>query len=514
VAHAGPAYHTAGTGNGPLLRVWVSKGYVVTAAGRLAAVPGCLMYDDLIAAIATAQGEAGIGIVRLSGPGAADLAGRVVRARPGGRPVGAGWLPSHRLRHGYLVDPADGRLIDEVMVVRMAPPRSYTREEVVELHTHGGPVAVREALALALRQGARLAEPGEFTLRAFLNGRLDLSQAEAVMQVITARTPQALALAVDALGGRFRRELGPARAPLLAALAWLEASVDFPEDEVPPADPAADLRNAAGALAALLARASAGALYREGITVVLAGRPNVGKSSLMNALLRYERAIVTPVAGTTRDTLAERLNVRGIPVTLTDTAGLADTDDAVERLGVARSRQALALAGLIILVLDAAAPLTPADRVAIDEVRSLASGDGAEPAERRPVLVALNKCDLPARIDEATVRAALAPFAIVRTSAVTGAGLAALEEASEAAVLGGAARAQADPALLTARQEAALHAALGHVRGALAALAAGLPPDVVAVDVRAALTRLGEITGESVTETLLDEIFARFCIGK
>lgn len=471
------------------------------------------MYHDLIAAIATAQGEAGIGIVRLSGPGAGALAGRVVRAQPDGPPVGTAWLPSHQLRHGYLVDPADGRLIDEVMVVRMAPPRSYTREEVVELHTHGGPVVVREALALALRQGARLAEPGEFTLRAFLNGRLDLSQAEAVMQVITARTPQALALAIDALGGRFRRELGPARAPLLAALAWLEASVDFPEDEVPPADPAADLRAAAGALAALLARAGTGALYRDGVAVVLAGRPNVGKSSLMNALLRYERAIVTPIAGTTRDTLAEHLNLRGIPVTLTDTAGLADTDDAVERLGVARSRQALALAGLIILVLDGAAPLTPADWAAIDEVRTLTGGDGAGPA-RRPVLVALNKCDLPARIDTAAVQAALAPLAIIRTSAVTGAGLAALEAAIETAVLGGAARAQADPALLTTRQETALRAALDHTRGALAALAAGLPPDVVAVDVRAALTRLGEITGENVTETLLNEIFARFCIGK
>ena len=220
------------------------------------------MYDDLIAAIATATGEAGIGIVRLSGAGAGALAGRITRARAAGKPVGERWFGSHRLRHGYVVDPADGRVIDEVMVVRMAPPHSYTREEVVEIHAHGGPVVLREVLALMVRQGARLAEPGEFTLRAFLNGRIDLSQAEAVMQVITARTPQALELAVGALDGRFSRALGPSRAALLGALAWLEASVDFPEDEVPAADPADELRLAEAGLAQLLARASAGALYR------------------------------------------------------------------------------------------------------------------------------------------------------------------------------------------------------------------------------------------------------------
>ena len=478
------------------------------------------MYDDLIAAVATAPGEAGIGIVRLSGAGAGALAGRIIRARPQGRPVGERWLESHRLRHGYVVDPDAGRLLDEVMAVRMAPPRSYTREEVVEIHVHGGPVVVREVLALTLRQGARLAEPGEFTLRAFLNGRLDLSQAEAVMQVIRARTPVALDLAVGALGGRLRHDLGPARAALLAALAWLEASVDFPEDEVPAADPAADLRQAETALVDLLARAGAGALYREGLTIALVGRPNVGKSSLMNALLRYERAIVTPIAGTTRDTLVESLNVRGIPITLVDTAGLTDTADLVEQLGIARSRQAMATAGLILLVLDGSAPLTPADHAAMAEVQALLTAEPAAletlPAAdpRLPVIVALNKADLGAGHDETAVLAALGPVRTVRTSAITGAGLAELEAAIEAAALGGATRAQTDPALLTVRQEAALHNALAHVRSALAALAAGTPPDLVSIDVRAALDRVGEITGEAVGEALLNEIFSRFCIGK
>jgi tRNA modification GTPase len=471
--------------------------------------------DDLIAAIATAAGEAAIGIVRLSGAGAGDLAGRLVRAYRHGPPLGRAGLPSHRLRHGYLVDPDGDHLVDEVMVSRMAPPRSYTREEVVEIHTHGGVVATRAALGLVLRQGARLAEPGEFTLRAFLNGRLDLSQAEAVAQVITARTPAALALALDTVDGHLRRDLAPARAALLSALAWLEASIDFPEDEVPTAAPAGDLAIAEDALIGLLARAGAGALYRDGVTVVLAGRPNVGKSSLMNALLRYERAIVTPVAGTTRDTLAETLTIAGMPITLTDTAGLTDTDDVVERLGVSRSRQALALAGLVVVVLDGSTPLAAADRAAVAEI---ASGrepplDGA-PSATLPAIVAVNKADLPAVLTDDDVRALLGPVAIVRTSATTGGGLPELEAALATTLLAGQVRAQADLALLSLRQEVTLGRARDHVRAARTALDQQRPLDIVAIDTRAALDCLGEITGESVTDSLLQEIFSRFCIGK
>lgn len=486
------------------------------------------MDDDLIAAIATATGEAGIGIVRLSGPGAGELAGRVIRRLPGGPPVGPAWLKSHRLRHAYLVDPRDARLIDEVMVVRMLPPHSYTREETVEFQTHGGPVVVRETLALALRQGARLAEPGEFTLRAFLNGRIDLDQAEAVMAVIAAQTPQSLALAVDLLGGRLRRDLAPARARLLAAVAWLEASIDFPEDEVPPAEPAHDLALAEAALTMLIERAAAGALYRDGLTVTLIGRPNVGKSSLMNALLRYERAIVTPIAGTTRDTLSERLNLHGIPVTLIDTAGLADSDDPIERLGIARGRQALALAQVIVLVLDGSVPLTADDRQVLAELPLATSGMapigntsasttrtvGLDRAAPRPVVVALNKCDQPTNLDLADLRVRLGPVTIVPTSAVSGVGLAELERAIEQTILSGHQQAQAEPALLTLRQTTALEAARNHLRAALVALAAAQPPEIVSIDARAALERLGEITGEAVTDSLLNEIFSRFCIGK
>ncbi|MCC6628019.1 MAG: tRNA uridine-5-carboxymethylaminomethyl(34) synthesis GTPase MnmE [Chloroflexi bacterium] len=473
------------------------------------------MADDLIAAIATATGDAGIGIVRLSGPGAADVVGQLIRQTRTGDPLGRRGLPSHRLRHAYLVDPLNECLVDEIMVVRMAAPRSYTREEVVELHTHGGSVATRAALSLLLRHGARLAEPGEFTLRAFLNGRLDLSQAEAVAQVVSARAPAALALALDTAGGQLRRDLAPAHAALVRVLAGLEASIDFPEDDLPPVTPTGDLAAAEVALATLVARAGAGALFRDGLTVVLAGRPNVGKSSLMNALLRYERAIVTPVAGTTRDTLAESLTINGIPITLTDTAGLTDTDDVVERLGVARSRQALTQAGLTVLVLDGSTPLTAADRAVMAEAPpSQDAPSPAWPALPRSMIVALNKADRPSAVSEAEVRAVLGPVAIVRTAALTGDGVPALEAAIASAIAGGHTQAQADPALLSARQQATLALARDHVRAAAGALASGLPADIVAVDARAALERLGEITGESVTDTLLNEIFSQFCIGK
>src|SRR3954452_8331562 len=261
------------------------------------------MYQDTIAAIATAVGEGGIGVVRISGPEAGAVAGKVFRrAGRGGGAVAR--FPSHRLVYGLIVDPESGATIDEALAVRMAAPHSYTREEVVELQCHGGPTATREALRVCLRGGARAAEPGEFTLRAFVNGRLDLAQAEAVLGIVGARTPEALQVAVAGLRGRLGGELRPARDRLIDALAYLDASADFPEDEIPPADVGAALADAAARLDALARRAAAGVLYREGVRAAIVGRPNVGKSRLLNALLRQERAIVTPVAGTTRDVLA------------------------------------------------------------------------------------------------------------------------------------------------------------------------------------------------------------------
>jgi len=467
------------------------------------------MYQDTIAAIATAVGEGGIGIVRISGPEAGAIAGRVFRrARRG-----AAKLPSHRLIYGTIIDPDTGDAIDEALAARMAAPHSYTREEVVELQCHGGPTAVRETLRACLRAGARAAEPGEFTLRAFINGRLDLAQAEAVLGIVGARTPEALRVAVAGLRGRLGGELRPARDRLIDALAYLDAAADFPEDEIPPADVGAALHEAGALLDALTRRAAVGTLYREGVRAAIVGRPNVGKSSLLNALLREERAIVTPVAGTTRDVIAESITLRGIPVVLLDTAGIADTDDQIEQLGIARSREALTAAALVLFVLDASAPPTADDLAVATALRDRLGAD--EPG--RGILLVRNKADLPADSrDDAAIRAILPAARVVTLSAQTGAGLATLEEAlyALATEAAGGVTAETDPALATTRQRETIARARDAAHYAAAAFDAGVPLDLVAVDARAALLAIGEITGEAASEAILDAIFSRFCIGK
>ena len=313
-----------------------------------------MLYDDTIAAIATPPGEGGIGIVRLSGPCALPILEDIfVPARRGT------WRPFH-MRLGYVVDQG-GAAVDEALAVYMRAPASFTVEDVAEISCHGGPLVVSRVLGLALAAGARLAEPGEFTMRAFLNGRLDLAQAEATLDVITAKTEAGLALAQAQLGGWLSGELGRVREALLAPLAYITALVDFPEDEVEPQEIAAPLRDGLCTLERLLATAGQGLVYRQGARLALVGRPNTGKSSLLNALLRADRAIVTAIPGTTRDTLEETADLNGIPVVLVDTAGIAETDDPVERLGIARSRAALAAADLALLVLDASVPPSDAD---------------------------------------------------------------------------------------------------------------------------------------------------------
>lgn len=472
------------------------------------------MYGDTIAAIATAVGEGGIGVVRLSGAEAATIAGKVFR-RAGRGVASVARFPSHRLIYGAVIDPDSGATLDEALAVRMAAPRTYTREEVVEIQCHGGPVATREVLRACLRAGARAAAPGEFTLRAFINGRIDLDQAEAVLGIVGARTPEALQVAVAGLRGRLGGELRPTRDALVAALAYLDASADFPEDEIPPADVSADLETAARSLDALTRRAAVGTLYREGVQVAIVGRPNVGKSSLLNALLRQERAIVTPVAGTTRDVIAESLTLRGIPVALLDTAGIADTTDQIEQLGIDRSRAALTSAALILFVLDGSVTPT-ADDLAV--ARALRDRLGADDAGRS-VLLVLNKADRFGPDGPAPQEAVVALLPAARSvalSARTGAGLEDLEAGLYDLATGATSglTAETDPALATTRQRETLARARDHARHAADALAAGVPLDLVAVDARAALVALGEITGETASEAILEAIFSRFCIGK
>lgn len=466
------------------------------------------MYDDTITAIATPVGEGGIGIIRLSGPESGIVASRLFRRGSLSRPVDVDQLESHRLYYGHVIEPKSERIVDEVMLTRMAAPRTYTREDIVEISCHGGPVPLREVLRLTIDAGAREAEAGEFTLRAFLNGRIDLSQAEAVMSVVSAQTSESLEMAVNELRGKLTGRLTPAREALLEGLAFLDAAADFPEDEIPPVDVPEVLQRAEHHLSEVLESSQMGLLYREGVQIAIVGRPNVGKSSLMNTLLRSDRAIVTEIAGTTRDVITETINLRGIPATLLDTAGIAETEDVVERIGIDRSRQALDAAGVALLVLDGSQPLTDADK---QVGQLLANRFGS--AEDRRLVIAINKRDLPERYEHRELLDQFEDTPKIEMSTMAGEGITELEDAVYDCLVAQAGEAR-EPAMVTLRQQQALARALEHVKSARVALDDGVPQDLVAVDARSAMLAVGEITGEQVSESILTEIFSRFCIGK
>jgi tRNA modification GTPase len=445
------------------------------------------MHQDTIVAPATAAGAAGIAVIRVSGPDAIAAASAVFD-RP---------LRNRRVVLGNIRAPATGEVVDEAIGILMRGPRSFTREDVVELHCHGGSVVTARVMGLLLAQGVRTAEPGEFTLRAFLNGRIDLAQAEAVLDVISARTGAAQRVAMEGLRGKVSEAVGEIRSTLLSALAYLVARIDFPDEDVPEEDIAPSLNSALKGIASLLAGAETGRLYRDGARLVLVGPPNAGKSSLLNRLLREDRAIVTPVAGTTRDTLEETASIGGIPIVLTDTAGLSESPEPIESLGIERARRAAATADAILVVLDRSLPL-PDD---IDALLALA-GD-------RPLVVALNKCDLDAVVtpSDLTVPA-------FEVSATRGDGVRELEAALVSMVTGNLASGRESVVIANVRHAEALRGAEGHVTAALDAVSGGLPEDFISIDLRGAVDALGQITGETASEDLLDTIFQRFCIGK
>ncbi|MBA7593542.1 tRNA modification GTPase MnmE [subsurface metagenome] len=445
------------------------------------------MYQDTIAAISTPIGESGIGIVRLSGPDALAVA-RKVFARP---------LSNRRLVYGHITDPETGEVVDEVLVAYMEAPHTYTREDIVEINCHGGPLPLQRILGLALRYGARMANPGEFTLRAFLNGRIDLAQAESVLDVVQAKTAASLRVAVQGLGGKLSQSLKEVRSQLMGVLAYLTARIDFPEDEIEGQEVVPILEKARQMLKELISSAEAGVVYRQGVRTAIVGRTNVGKSSLLNCLLRQSRAIVTPVPGTTRDTLEEVVNLKGVPFVLVDTAGIVQSKDLVEALGVERSRRAIEQADFVLLVIDTSEPLKDPDREIID----LLGG--------KEVVVVANKSDLPSQADLDGL-----PWPKVSTSALTGDGLEELEERMVDCVLGG--RVFTSDALLVSnpRHKSALERAQSHLEQALSSIEAQMPDDFVTIDLTAALNALGEITGETVTDELLETIFSNFCIGK
>jgi tRNA modification GTPase len=448
---------------------------------------------DTIAALATPPGVSALAVVRLSGGEAVDVAGRVFRGR---RPLGE--LPPRTLAYGHATD-ADGAPIDEVTAVVLRAPATATGEDVVELTCHGGTRSAPRLLTALFAAGARAARAGEFTERAFLHGRIDLAQAEAVADVIHAETDLAHRLAARQIEGALSRGLSAVAESLRDALAEIEARVDFAEDVDGVAVPAAvadALSQAEAALELLLAGADLGRRAREGARVVLAGRPNAGKSSLFNTLLGEDRALVTAEPGTTRDALAERLDLEGMPVRLLDTAGLREAE-AIEALGVERARRELDAADLVLWVVDGSRPETDEDRRAFT------------PLAGRPHVVARNKSDLPAAPQS------VEPEGAVSVSALTGEGLPALRAALAAALRGGRPAGAAAEALVTNGRHIE---ALRQAREAIAAARQGArdkaPGELVAGDVRVALEALGEVTGEAVAPDLLERIFARFCIGK
>ena len=452
---------------------------------------------DTIAAIATAvaAGAGSVAIVRLSGP-QAEAIGRRLFVAPGAQ----AW-ESHRVLYGHVVDPADGQRVDEALLLPMRAPRSFTREDVVEFHCHGGLVAVRRVLELVLAAGARLAGPGEFSQRAFLNGRLDLTRAEAIAEMIAARSQRAAELAMAGLDGGLQHRIGGLRERLLDQLAELEARVDFEED-LPPLDGTlvrAELEAVRDELERLVAESRQGELLREGLRVAIVGRPNVGKSSLLNLLSRRERAIVTDLPGTTRDLLESDLVLDGVPLTLLDTAGIRATDDRVERLGIERSRQALAGADAVLLLFDRVAGWSAAD----EELRELVP-------EGVPLLLVGNKSDA---LPPGAASTGVPPDGpLVTISALTGAG----RDDLVAALLGlcGAGDVQGLQVALNGRQRQLAAAAATSLERSLETAALGLPWDFWTIDLRGAIAGLGAITGEEVSEAVLERIFSRFCIGK
>jgi tRNA modification GTPase len=456
------------------------------------------MLDDTIAAVATPPGEGSIGIIRLSGSEALTIAGKLVKMHK--QPVLAE-SRSHNLRLGKVYDPETGEMVDEVMACVMRAPHSYTREDVVEINCHGGPLAVARVLQLILRHGARLAEAGEFTRRAFLNGRLDLTQAEAVLDIIRARSQAGMKAALGQLEGKLASKLAEIDLLIKSPLAAIEASMDFPE-EVGEADDSqlAKLRQAMLAVEKLLNTWEEGRLLSEGIKVAIIGRPNVGKSSLLNALLKQERAIVSNIPGTTRDTIEEMVQLGGFPCRLIDTAGLRATEDVLENIGVARTRTAVNTADVVLLLFDLSAGFIIDDKKILDEI------------EAKNIIVVGNKADLLA--EEVDVEK-LTAYPGVAISAREGTGLTELAAMIQKVVLGGKNIAARDEPLLTrARHRAALGKCGEHLKAAISAWENHVPFDLIAIDLWAALNYIGEITGATTREDLLDTIFDEFCIGK
>ena len=451
---------------------------------------------DTIAAISTPLGEGAIGIVRLSGTDSFAIAQKIFK----GKDLNS--VASHTLNYGHIVDPDKDEILDEVMVGAMRSPKTFTREDIIEINTHGGIAVTNEILQLVIREGARLAEPGEFTKRAFLNGRVDLTQAEAVMDIIRAKTDKAMNIAVKQLDGSLSDLINNTRQEILNTLAQVEVNIDYPEyDDVEEATTEIIREKTTefeALLTNLLKTARRGKILREGISTAIIGRPNVGKSSLLNNLLREEKAIVTDIEGTTRDVIEEYVNINGVPLKLVDTAGIRETEDIVEQIGVERSKKALKEADLVLLVLNASEPLTDQDRQLL------------EISQDSNRIILLNKVDLPQQIELDEI-----PADHIKISVLKNQNIDQIEDRINALFFENAGLVEQDATYLSnARHISLIEKAVESLQAVNEGLALGMPVDLLQVDLTRTWEILGEITGDAAPDELITQLFSQFCLGK
>jgi len=458
------------------------------------------MINDTIAASATSPGLSGIGIIRLSGSEAIEIAEKLFKSKSRKK---LSELEDRKLNYGWMIDPLTNAILDEVLVVYMRSPRTYTREDVVEINCHGGIVSTERILNLLVSNGARLAERGEFTKRAFMNGRLDLTQAEAVMDLVGARTQNSFDISFHQLEGRLSKEINHIRKKLMDMTAQIEVNIDFPEydeEQMTVVNIESISREIVYKIDQLIQSSETGKIYKEGIRTLILGKPNVGKSSLMNYLLNENRSIVTDIPGTTRDTIEEYINLAGIPLKIIDTAGIRNTQDEVEKIGVKKALDKIDMADLILMVFDASTAIESEDKMILEAIKG------------KNVIYLLNKTDLPEQINfEAldTIK-----NNIIKISIVNNEGLDKIEEKVKAEFLKGSLSVENDIIVNNLRHKDLLHKARKSISEVLESIKNSATLECLQVDIMNTLEYLGEITGESIKDDLIDKIFAEFCIGK
>ncbi|MGX0141754.1 tRNA uridine-5-carboxymethylaminomethyl(34) synthesis GTPase MnmE [Staphylococcus hominis] len=456
---------------------------------------------DTITSISTPMGEGAIGIVRLSGPEAVEIGDKLYKGKKQLKDV-----PSHTINYGHIIDPETDEVVEEVMISVLRAPKTFTREDIIEINCHGGILTINRILELTMTHGARMAEPGEYTKRAFLNGRIDLSQAEAVMDFIRSKTDRASKVAMNQIEGRLSDLIKQQRQSILEILAQVEVNIDYPEyDDVEDATTEfllAQSKKIKNEIDQLLETGTQGKIMREGLSTVIVGKPNVGKSSMLNNLIQDNKAIVTEVAGTTRDVLEEYVNVRGVPLRLVDTAGIRDTEDIVEKIGVERSRKALSEADLILFVLNNNEPLTEEDRTLYEVIKN------------EDAIVIVNKTDLERQLDIEEVKTMIGDTPLIQTSMLKQEGIDELELQIRDLFFGGEVQNQDMTYVSNSRHISLLKQARQTIQDAIDAAEAGIPMDMVQIDLTRTWELLGEIIGESASDELINQLFSQFCLGK